>query len=389
MPIGASHASSSGFAVSPAAGFVEVFWVRSDGMVFTNARDPNLNGGNWNNPVPIAPNRRSADPNSGVAAVSPAPRTVEVFWVRPDGMVFTNARTPHLNGGRWNNPIPIAPNPGSADPRSAVAAVCPAEGIVEVFWIRPDGMVFTNARDPHINGGNWNNPIPIAPNPGSADPRGGIVAVSPAPGIVEVFWIRPDGMVFTNARHPSLNGGRWNNPIPIAPNPGSADPRSGIAAVSPGPGIVEVFWIRPDGMVFTNARDPGINGGRWNNPIPIAPNPGSADPRSGVAAVSPVAGIVEVFWIRPDGMVFTNARQPNLNGGNWNNPIPIAPAIGSADPRSAVAAVCPAFGIVEVFWVPSDGMVFTNARDPGFNGGNWNNPIPIAPNPGSAVIHNV
>jgi len=29
-------------------------------------------------------------------------------------------------------------------------------------------MVFTNGRDPHINNGNWNNPIPIAPNPGSA-----------------------------------------------------------------------------------------------------------------------------------------------------------------------------------------------------------------------------
>ena len=83
-------------------------------------------------------------------------------------------------------------------------------------------------------------------------------------------------MVFTNAREPNINGGRWNNPIPIAPAPGSADPRSGVAAVSPVPGIIEVFWVRPDGMVFTNAREPNINGGRWNNPIPIAPNPLSA-----------------------------------------------------------------------------------------------------------------
>jgi hypothetical protein len=83
-------------------------------------------------------------------------------------MVFTNARDYHFNGGNWNNPIPIAPAPGSADPRSQVAAVCPAPGIVEVFWVRPDGMVFTNARDPHFNGGNWNNPIAIAPAPGSA-----------------------------------------------------------------------------------------------------------------------------------------------------------------------------------------------------------------------------
>jgi len=267
-------------------------------------------------------------------------------------------------------------------------AISPACGVVEVFWVRSDGMVFTNARDPYINSGGWNNPIPIAPAPGSADTRTGVAAVCPVPGIVEVFWVRSDGMVFTNARDPHINGGNWNNPMPIAPAPGSADPRSGVAAVCPTPGIVEVFWVRPDGMVFTNARDPHINGGRWNNPIPIAPAPGSADPRSGVAAVCPTPGIVEVFWVRPDGMVFTNARDYHFNGGNWNNPIPIAPAPGSADPRSQVAAVCPAPGIVEVFWVRPDGMVFTNARDPHFNGGNWNNPIPIARTPGSAAIRN-
>ena len=83
-------------------------------------------------------------------------------------------------------------------------------------------------------------------------------------------------------------------------------------------------------MVFTNARDPGMNGGNWNNPVPIAPLPGSADPRTGVAAVCPAAGFVEVFWVRPDGMVFINARDPNVNMGRWNNPIPIAPAPGSA-----------------------------------------------------------
>src|SRR5271167_1844538 len=74
--------------------------------------------------------------------------------------------------------------------------------------------------------------------------------------------------------HPNFNGGKWNNPIPIAPAPGSADPRSGVAAVSSHPGEVEVFWVRPDGMVFTNSHDPNFNAGKWNNPIPIAPAPG-------------------------------------------------------------------------------------------------------------------
>src|SRR5436190_16985665 len=133
-----------------------------------------------------------------------------------------------------------------------------------------------------INPGSWTSVIPIVPLPGYAGLRGGIFAVCPAPGIVEVFWVRPDGMVFTNARDPNINNGNWNNPINnVAPLPGSADPRSGVAAVCPAPGIVEVFWVRPDGMVFTNARDPNINNGNWNNPINnVAPLPGSAVIRS-------------------------------------------------------------------------------------------------------------
>jgi hypothetical protein len=87
-------------------------------------------------------------------------------------MVFTNARDPHINSGNWNNPVPIAAAAGAADPRSGVAAVCPAPGIVEVFWVRPDGMVFTNARDPRIDHGNWNkNPVPIAEAAGAAAVR--------------------------------------------------------------------------------------------------------------------------------------------------------------------------------------------------------------------------
>jgi len=248
-----------------------------------------------------------------------------------------NRQTSRLGGylvqTEWSNAAGACIAPSQVPKQSSSSfAVSAVPGYVEVFWVRPDGMVFTNGRDPNVNRGRWNNPIAIAPNPGSADPRSGVAAISTVPGIVEVFWIRPDGMVFTNGRDPGVNGGQWNNPIAIAPNPGSADPRSGVAAVSRSPGSVEVFWVRPDGVVFTNGRDPGVNGGQWNNPIAIAANPGSADPRSGMAAVSPVPGlfVVEVFWVRPDGMVFTNARDLTINNGQWNNPIPIAPSPGSA-----------------------------------------------------------
>ena len=378
--------TGSSFSLSTATDAIEVFWIRSDGMVFTNGRDPNFNQGNWNNPINnVAPLAGSADPRSGVAAVSTQPGDVEVFWIRPDGMVFTNARNPNINQGNWNNPINnVAPAPGSADPRSGVAAVSTQPGAVDVFWIRPDGMVFTNARDPNFNRGNWNNPINnVAPAPGSADPRSGVAAVSAQPGVVEVFWIRTDGMVFTNSRDPNINQGNWNNPINnVAPAPGSADPRSGITAMSTQQGTVQVFWIRPDGVVLTNARDPNINQGNWNNPIGIG---SGADPRSGVAAISRQFGCVDVFWVSAVGEIMTSARNPFKNNGDFTSPTAIAPP-GSAYSSSPIGAACTSLNAVEVFWIRSDGMIFTNAQNPNINGGNWNQPINnVAPLPGSAA----
>jgi hypothetical protein len=36
--------------------------------------------------------------------------------------------------------------------------------------------------------------------------------VSHGPGSAEVYWVRSDGMVFSNSRHPQVNGGHWNHP---------------------------------------------------------------------------------------------------------------------------------------------------------------------------------
>jgi hypothetical protein len=381
-----SQGADSSFALSTAADTVEVFWVRGDGMVFTNGRLPNFNQGNWNQPInPVGSAAGSADPRSRVAAVSTSPGTTEVFWIRGDGMVFTNGRSPNFNQGNWNQPInPVGPAPGSADPRSGIAAVCSSPGTVEVFWIRGDGMVFTNGRSPNFNQGNWNQPInSVASAPGSADPRSGVAAVCSSPGAVEVFWIRPDGMVFTNARIPNFNQGNWNQPInSVASAAGSADPRSGVAAASSSPGAVEVFWVRPDGIVFTNARDPNFNQNNWNQPIEVG---SGADPRSGVAAVSRQFGCVDVFWVSATGQIMTSNRNPSTNFGRFSLPIQIAPP-GSAYSSSPVGVVCSSPNAVEVFWVRSDGMVFTNAQNPNINDDNWNNPInSVAASPGSAA----
>jgi hypothetical protein len=74
--------------------------------------------------------------------------------------------------------------------------------------------------------------------------------------------------------------------------------------------------------------NPFVEVGNWSFPTSIAPD-GSADPSSSLAAINRELNAVDVYWVSPSGAIMTNAANPNFNHGNWNNPIEIA-AAGSA-----------------------------------------------------------
>ncbi|MET7908414.1 hypothetical protein ABZS98_09055, partial [Streptomyces avermitilis] len=79
---------------------------------------------------------------------------------------------------------------------------------------------------------------------GTADPDTGVAAVSRIPGHMEVWWVGPNG---------SVEGAYWYDGHPwaryqIAPN-GSAGQASRITAVSRIPGHMEIWWVGPNGSV--------------------------------------------------------------------------------------------------------------------------------------------
>ncbi|KAH7007677.1 hypothetical protein EDB80DRAFT_684892 [Ilyonectria destructans] len=91
-----------------------------------------------------------------------------------------------------------------------------------------------------------------------------VAAVSPAPDVMDLFWISSDGSVnhaqtlgTTLANEPSSGvPAIWEIATEVAPA-GSADTSAGLAAASQvtsgyypgGPGSVQVYWIGPDGSV--------------------------------------------------------------------------------------------------------------------------------------------
>ena len=299
-------------------------------------------------------------------------------WIGPDGAVGTTWANPDIDSANWHSPFPITP-PRATRTDSPLASITRLEGGLDVFWIGPDGGVGSNWANPQVDGGSWHTPFPIAP-PGAAGVGSSIAAVTRLEGALDVFWIGPDGGVGTAWANPNVDGGRWHTPFPIAPAR-SARAGSGIAAITRFNGALDVFWMGPDGGVGTTWANPDVDGGRWHTPFPIAP-PGSARGDSPIAAITRFDGALDVFWIGPDGGVGTTWANPQIDGGNWHAPFPIAPA-GSAAPGSPLAAVTRLEGALDVFWMGSDGAAATNWANPKIDGARWHTPVPITP-PGAA-----
>jgi hypothetical protein len=359
-------------------GGLDLFWLAPNGSVHSTWANPAVDSGKWRPTLPIAPAQAAHVP-SGLASVSRLPGLADVFWIGPDGGVGTNFANPTVDNGDWHTPFPIAP-PRAARADSPVAAVTRFNGAVDVFWIGPDGAVVTTWFNPALDSGHWHTPFPITP-PGAARANSPLAAVTRLNGLLDVYWIGPDGAIATNFANPTLQNGVWQRPFAISP-PNAAGPNSPIAAVTRFSGAVDVFWIGPDGAVATTWFNPALDSGHWHTPFPITPR-AAARANSPLAATTRLSGLLDVFWVGPDGAIGTTFANPTLQNGRWQTPFAIAPP-GAAGPSSTIAAVVRFEGAVDVFWLGPDGAAATTWFNPAIDNGRWHTPFPIAP-PGDAA----
>ncbi|MCO5216945.1 MAG: hypothetical protein M9950_12465 [Thermomicrobiales bacterium] len=344
--------SASGMAISPHYWEIDVCYVGADGNVYESYwQDPN----SWTGPVGVANPGTAA--NAGVAMATRI-ETLEMLWPGPDGAVWYQ----YYNGG-IGSPEKIA-GAGSAIVASpngfaqAVSVTCKTTWHMDVFYVAPDGSVFTSWWE-----GAWSTPVAITA-PGVA--AGAIASIARKPDHVDVFWVAPDGSVLLSWWE---QGTGWSAPYGIA-GPGSAIPTT-LGVCSKVPEHIDVFWVAPDGSIGSNWWNPD----GWHAPFAVT-GPGIA--AGGLSAFARTPEHVDVYYVTPDGAIGNSWWE---QGGTGWSPATNISAYGVASPGSSIRALGRTPHLADVFWIGPDGSVRSNW----FDGASWRGEFTLA-GAGSAIV---
>jgi hypothetical protein len=351
---------------------IDTFAVALDGSVVTAWWDHNVNGGQWNPAFPIS--QQGVARLDSVTAVSRLPYQLDVFWADAKGQVWTAWWNDASNSGRWNDPYVISDGAQSG----SIVALARLPYHMDVFWVAANGSVVTTSWDEQRIQENprewpWRSDRISAPQ--TAEPRS-LTAVSRLTNQIDIFWIAPDGSVWTNwwnsqrTNSSDPKKGAWYTAFQIA-GPGSAQPGS-LAAVARLPYQLDVFWVGTDEAVWTAWWNENLNGAAWN--VQRISVPGTAKAGS-LSAVSRLPYQLDVFWVGVDGSIWTNWWNQNVNNGRWNTPFTISPP-ESARP-GLLSAVARLPYQLDVFWTAPNDEIITAWWDQNANSGHWNAPFPV------------
>jgi hypothetical protein len=277
-----------------------------------------------------------------IAALSRVKSHMEVWWIAANGSV-QNAYFWETQQPLWQR-HELAP-PGSADPFGGIAAVTRRPDHMEVWWVSPTGSI--EGLYWYDNAGRWSR-FQLATN-GSAAAKSAICAQSRLPTHMNVWWIGPEGSIEACFW---VDGSTGLTPIPwtryqIAVK-GSAAVESSLTGVSRIPGSEEIWWQSPQGSV---------EAAYWYDNQPwrryqIAPA-GSVAIGSGMKAISRLPNVMDLFWIDPYGSVQGSYLIANVT--SWTR-FGLAPA-GSAGLKSGLTAVSRKSNTEAVWWIGPAGQV--------------------------------
>jgi hypothetical protein len=342
----------SGEVVSQWPGHLDVFYPTPDNSVGSVWWDQVAT---WSGPFLVAGPESSGSP--AIAALVRYGGHLDTFYVAADGSIATAWWQAGANEGAWPGPYTIW-GPGTAATPATVSAVSDVPWRISLFWLMPDNSIGNTTWNSASGNLNWSAPASISTSGSATDT---IAAIGRKPGHLDVFWVATDGSVNSVWWDERQNSGAWAAEFSIAPA-GSALPAS-IVASSRFAEHIDVFWVMPDGAVQSAWWDGPATGPNWNAPFTLA-GPGSAI--GPVAVVNRMVDKVDVFWVAPDGSIWTAWW-----AGSWNAPYAMTPA-GVAGPGSPLSAVAQNPNHLDVFWHTPDGAVGTTYWDASVVGwGQW------------------
>ncbi|KAF5633451.1 hypothetical protein F25303_9095 [Fusarium sp. NRRL 25303] len=264
-------------------------------------------------------------PNGSIACVSRRPGILDLFWRMEMAGVNRSYKYPETP---WACTC-VPPNglglPGAG--QGAVAAISPDPSVMYLFWIGGDGSVWYVKTDdaglkieaPSHAATLWDfqSKVMISP-PGTADSGGGLAATKRAsgnaydpqgPGTVQLYWIGSGGSV--EVANNFIQASEWKVQPQIA-GPGSAAPSSNIAAAADlpyygiGDGYDEsVWWISPDNQLKAM-----VNGSTDTDSVWVDISPGCTAIKGSRLAAAHSADSRNAFYLSPTGIVHSAQSYP-------------------------------------------------------------------------------
>jgi hypothetical protein len=338
----------------------DAFWVAGDGsLVRQGTSDDSSELWSGNQPAALSAAGLTS-PDGPVVVVSRSPTIVDAFCIDPSGAVVTANVSGPMGLPKAGNFTQICPpGTGSARPGSPLAALSRTPRTLDVFWVGPDGAITSTWWNADLTGVWTDNPPFAVTGANAAQAGSGLAALSRLAEHIDLFWVGGvDGAIQSQYWDGSGPPGGWAEHSPFAITaPGAARLGSPVVAVSRVPEQIDVFWIGPYGSIMTQWWHAG-DGTGWadHGPFPIAPD-GSAGPGSGLTVVARTQEHLDAFWIGPGNAVMTQWWDGAPHAG-WTDHAPFGiTAAGAAHAGSPLSAVCRDAENINVCFVGPDGAI--------------------------------
>jgi hypothetical protein len=200
--------------------------------------------------------------------------------------------------GRQAYLAPLEGSPGSIT--NQVAAAADVKGVLQVFMVGGDGVLYHAWQDQNGPYGGWTDWASL----GGQQLAGGVAAATNADGRLEAFVTGGDGVLYHNWQN--TPGGTWSGWAAL----GGSQLHAGVAAARNADGRVEIFAVGGDGVLYHNWQTAPNNG--WSGWASL----GGQQLAGGVAAATNADGRLEIFAVGGDGVLYHNWQ--NTPGGTWS-----------------------------------------------------------------------
>ena len=266
----------------------------------------------WPDPIALA----AANVAGGPQPVSDQPGDIDVLWRGTNDQIWTLG----YRDGQWGT---VASDISAAGGTAGQLTTDPSvvswgPGRIDAFWEGEDGNLWHATYTAAWYGsGTWSSPVSMGLGPLGSQPE----AVSPGPGLIDVFWKGAGGALWVDRYNGSWSGASPLNSGAVTGNP---------VAISASAGGDTVFWRSAAGDLW---QDTGASWG-WTGAQQLTTTPLAADP-----SVSAAGGDIDVFW--NSGSVLWHGA---LNAGVWS----AATSLGTVAVEGNPSAVALAPGAVIV-----------------------------------------